>query len=763
MVLLTPLLLAPLLTLFWVPAGEGGKFWHMTDIHLDTLYSAAGDRADFCRNSSFGSSAMDSGDYQCDSPLLLLKSAVRAMSQFEPDPEFILWTGDSNPHWNKDLDGNDGPTYPYIWENLKTIHKILANYFPNATIVPVLGNHDAFPADSFPSYENSSESTNIYTDYLKNGTLGDFITGSSRDTFKKCGYYSRDLLTSQNTSIKLLNLNTNIYYKNPLASGPDPCGQLDWLELELNNAKASDHVYITAHVPPGTYERKPQIPFFNSPNDTSLAIQKRFLDILRTPKHAAKIVAHFYGHIHTDTFRLFLDSATGAKARGVAFIAGSVTPILWDGRDKSEEFPMASIGTNPGFRLFEFDDSDASLLDYNQYGLDLESLGEKTDDKPEVKSRNRNSKGPLDNDKGKEKRQADIEAIIVDPEVNISSNVTEVSETSMTPVPAVPGMTVETNGIREDVDVDKKSANSSSVNEPRTSDATEPSVTEVTVKAIVSEAEPIDSTNEPVTPSDDVISPEDQRVIDLSSKWKFIYNATSSFNVQSLSKKEMMQAYKKMVLNPTGDVFKRYYKHNTNNHIVDSGDCNSKCQREHLCSISNFLPDVIGACLASNDSFHYFYKATKLKPVKPKPSHKPLITTDAPLKPTDPVIDTYDSYSSHHKTSDEQGDGDDNNNHHGDDDDDNINHNHDEDYINHNDHSSVTGHGSVNREPIEDTGSYGTVKGVGIFLGVASVAILMLIFFVAIRRFRANRYRNQEFLLTDSVFRYDGYNQLDDA
>lgn len=24
------------------------------------------------------------------------------------------------------------------------------------------------------------------------------------------------------------------------------------------------------------------------------------------------------------------------------------------------------------------------------------------------------------------------------------------------------------------------------------------------------------------------------------------------------------------------------------------------------------------------------------------------------------------------------------------------------------------------------------------------------------------RYRNQEFLLTDSVFRYDGYSQLDD-
>ena len=29
--------------------------------------------------------------------------------------------------------------------------------------------------------------------------------------------------------------------------------------------------------------------------------------------------------------------------------------------------------------------------------------------------------------------------------------------------------------------------------------------------------------------------------------------------------------------------------------------------------------------------------------------------------------------------------------------------------------------------------------------------------------FAYSRYRNQEFLLTDSVFRYDGYSQLDDA
>ena len=57
----------------------------------------------------------------------------------------------------------------------------------------------------------------------------------------------------------------------------------------------------------------------------------------------------------------------------------------------------------------------------------------------------------------------------------------------------------------------------------------------------------------------------------------------------------------------------------------------------------------------------------------------------------------------------------------------------------------------------------GTVKGVAIFLSIAGVLVLAVIAVIAFRKLRENRYRNQEFLLTDSVFRYDGYSQLDDV
>merc|ERR1712029_383714 len=67
----------------------------------------------------------------------------------------------------------------------------------------------------------------------------------------------------------------------------------------------------------------------------------------------------------------------------------------------------------------------------------------------------------------------------------------------------------------------------------------------------------------------------------------------------------------------------------------------------------------------------------------------------------------------------------------------------------------------VKKEKMENTGS--SVSAVGIFVGIVLIALVILAAIFGYKRYRDNRYRNQEFLLTDSVFRYDGYSQLDDA
>ena len=44
-----------------------------------------------------GGKASKYGSYKCDSPKILVESAFKAMKNLVPDPEFILWTGDSDP------------------------------------------------------------------------------------------------------------------------------------------------------------------------------------------------------------------------------------------------------------------------------------------------------------------------------------------------------------------------------------------------------------------------------------------------------------------------------------------------------------------------------------------------------------------------------------------------------------------------------------------------------------------------------------------
>ena len=114
-------------------------------------------------------------------------------------------------------------------------------------------------------------------------------------------------------------LNTNIYYsdyKNDV-DDEDPCGQLSWLEKSLKEAdNETEKVFIVAHVPPGTFERSPGKLNFNTPNNTFEGINKKYMEIVSRPGLSSKISAHLYGHLHTDTFRILLDSATRSTPVG---------------------------------------------------------------------------------------------------------------------------------------------------------------------------------------------------------------------------------------------------------------------------------------------------------------------------------------------------------------------------------------------------------------------------------------------------------------
>lgn len=72
-----------------------GKFWHISDLHLDPDYKVSEDPLQVCP--SAGSQPVPNagpwGDYLCDSPWVLINSSIYAMKEIEPEPDFILWTG----------------------------------------------------------------------------------------------------------------------------------------------------------------------------------------------------------------------------------------------------------------------------------------------------------------------------------------------------------------------------------------------------------------------------------------------------------------------------------------------------------------------------------------------------------------------------------------------------------------------------------------------------------------------------------------------
>ena len=58
-------------------------------------------------------------------------------------------------------------------------------------------------------------------------------------------------------------------------------------------------------------------------------------------------------------------------------------------------------------------------------------------------------------------------------------------------------------------------------------------------------------------------------------------------------------------------------------------------------------------------------------------------------------------------------------------------------------------------------GDSGTLSGVAIGFSVVLVLALAVGGLFLFRKVQSNRYRSQEFLLTDSIFRYDGYSHVD--
>ncbi|EDV96025.1 GH15435 [Drosophila grimshawi] len=357
---------------FHVRLDDSRYFWHVSDLHLDTFYSTQGDIYKSCwqlaaRNPASSAAVQDLespgpfGNYNCDSPWSLVESAVKTMKAKQGDNvEFVLWTGDALSHSAQAL------SEQRQHEILRNITELLGRSFSSPFIFPVLGHEDG----GLHKYKQMGE---LWRHWLPTEALV---------TFEQGGYYSIEQTRSR---LRIVALNTNFmrhdydvdskqaqslrwpveYYAEPKASSRTTTAQdqlqaeQQWLwldEILTKSRNKQETVYIVGHMPPGVDER-----YLGTPHHGQLIFternNQRYLDIVR--KYASVIQGQFFGHLHSDTFRLIYDEQG--------------TPISWLMTAPSVVPRKEGIGAsnNPALRLYKFDTGSGQVLDYTQYWLDL--------------------------------------------------------------------------------------------------------------------------------------------------------------------------------------------------------------------------------------------------------------------------------------------------------------------------------------------------------------------------------------------------------
>jgi sphingomyelin phosphodiesterase len=313
-------------------------FLHLSDIHLDRQYAEGSPSVCnlyLCCRSWYNGTAPAGhyGNYKCDLPLVTLDVVVESIASLDPQPDFIIYTGDNSPHdlWNE--------TWVSQFEATNYLVSYLAEKLPHTPVYPALGNHESYPESEYigtlPQYQ---ELTKRMAEYWQRGAT---LPQSAVETIAEGGYYT--LLISD--GLRLVSFNSDYGYSlnlYTLLNGRNPhvARQQTWITDTLELAeKAGERVVMIAHIPPG------------DPGNTLHEYDEFYLNL--TKRFHDTIVGHLFGHTHHDEFKLIQDQE---GVYGTVLVSPSVTP-----RGRS----------NPSFRLFTMDPSSRLLLDYQQFHLNL--------------------------------------------------------------------------------------------------------------------------------------------------------------------------------------------------------------------------------------------------------------------------------------------------------------------------------------------------------------------------------------------------------
>ncbi|OMJ66624.1 hypothetical protein SteCoe_36471 [Stentor coeruleus] len=315
-----------------------GKFFVITDLHYDIGYNSSYNSTYYCHSMSILNQTLPpspSADIQpvirpfCDSSLNIINITLQQMQSVDPNPEFIMVTGDSIGHFTTSFISSNGDFNPL--ENIELfkksfvdISKLIYQYFPKTQIIPMIGNNDAYQDYKMPTGWDKLD----YIDFLY--SIWKPLVGQISSTFFTDGYYNTKTSIS---GYNVIVLNTMYFDNTP--DGSVIQGQIEilWLKNQLNSNSKN---IITMHIPPG-------FALYNGGSQSwSDYFTKSFMSLVQ--EYQSKIVGIFAGHYHSGYFQLI--------GQVPVIINPSISPIF---------------GNNPAFRYYDLDNNDYTEFTFNAF------------------------------------------------------------------------------------------------------------------------------------------------------------------------------------------------------------------------------------------------------------------------------------------------------------------------------------------------------------------------------------------------------------
>ncbi|XP_030756670.1 acid sphingomyelinase-like phosphodiesterase 3b [Sitophilus oryzae] len=301
------------------------------------------------------------------------------MTRQNDNVEFVLWTGDAlSHHATKHV--KEGR----LLEIIQNVTDLLRKTFSSQFVFPALGHDDPLarrelgrlwrqwlPTDAMTTFETGGyylierKSLKLQVIVLNTNLMrrpeddedatAQWVWLEKKLTEMKnktvSGYY---LIERKSLKLQVIVLNTNLMRRQE--DDEDATAQWVWLEKKLTEMK-NKTVYLVGHIPPGSDERHKGLSASSHIMYKDFH-NKKYLKIVR--KFHSIIVGQFFGHLHSDTFRIVY--AENGRPISWAMLAPSITP------KRTHNGP-----NNPGLRIYKFDKDTGQVFDYTQYYLDLSS------------------------------------------------------------------------------------------------------------------------------------------------------------------------------------------------------------------------------------------------------------------------------------------------------------------------------------------------------------------------------------------------------